>query len=36
MPNVSVFNMTGKKVSDMDLAEEIFGVTPMCRPCTFA
>lgn len=28
MPNVSVFNMTGKKVSDMDLAEEIFGVTP--------
>lgn len=28
MPTVSVFNMTGKKVSDMDLAEEIFGVTP--------
>ncbi|MCR4616127.1 MAG: 50S ribosomal protein L4 [Clostridiales bacterium] len=28
MPNVSVFDVTGKKVSDIDLAEEIFGIEP--------
>ena len=28
MPTVSVFDMTGKKVSDMDLSEAIFGITP--------
>ena len=28
MPTVSVFDMTGKKVSDIDLKEEIFGITP--------
>ncbi len=28
MPNVSVFDATGKKVSDMTLAESIFGITP--------
>lgn len=28
MPNVSVFDTTGKKVSDMELSENIFGVVP--------
>ena len=28
MPNVSVFDVTGKKVSDIDLAEDIFGIEP--------
>ena len=28
MPTVSVFDMTGKKVSDIDLKEDIFGITP--------
>ncbi len=28
MPNVSVFDVSGKKVSDIDLAEEIFGIEP--------
>ncbi len=28
MPNVSVFETTGKKVSDIELSEGIFGITP--------
>jgi len=28
MPNVSVFDVTGAKVSDIELSEEVFGVTP--------
>ena len=28
MPNVSVFDVTGKKVSDIDLADGIFGIEP--------
>ena len=28
MPTVSVFDMTGKKVSDLELAESIFGIEP--------
>lgn len=28
MPNVSVFDMTGKKVSDLELSEGIFGIEP--------
>ena len=28
MPNVSVFDMEGKKVSDLELAEGIFGIEP--------
>lgn len=28
MPNVKVFDMTGKEVSKLDLAETIFGITP--------
>lgn len=28
MPNVSVFNINGEKVSDMELAESVFGVKP--------
>lgn len=28
MPNVSVFDMTGNKVSDLDLADSIFGIEP--------
>jgi large subunit ribosomal protein L4 len=28
MPNVSVFDMTGKKVSDIELSENIFGIEP--------
>ena len=28
MPNVSVFDMTGKKVGDRELAEGIFGIVP--------
>ncbi|NLL62637.1 MAG: 50S ribosomal protein L4 [Ruminococcaceae bacterium] len=28
MPNVSVFNATGKKVGTMDLSEKIFGIEP--------
>ncbi len=28
MPTVSVFDMAGKKVSDMDLNEAVFGITP--------
>lgn len=28
MPNVSVFDMAGKKVSDLELSEGIFGVVP--------
>ncbi len=28
MPTVSVFDMTGKKVSDIDLADGIFGIEP--------
>lgn len=28
MPTVSVFDMTGKKVSDLELAESVFGIEP--------
>ena len=28
MPKVSVYNIEGKKVSDIDLKEEIFGIEP--------
>ena len=28
MPNVSVFDVNGKKVSDIDLADGIFGIEP--------
>ena len=28
MPKVSVYNVEGKKVSDIDLKEEIFGIEP--------
>ena len=28
MPNVSVFNATGKKVGTMDLSEKVFGIVP--------
>ena len=28
MPNVSVFDMAGKKVSDLELADSIFGIEP--------
>ena len=28
MPNVSVFDMNGKKVSDLALAESVFGIEP--------
>lgn len=28
MPNVSLFDMEGKKVSDIDLSEDIFGIVP--------
>ena len=28
MPNVSVFDMNGKKVSDLALAESVFGIVP--------
>ena len=29
MPKVSVYNVEGKKVSDIDLKEEIFGIIPI-------
>ena len=28
MPKVSVYNIEGKKVSDIDLKEEVFGIEP--------
>ena len=28
MPNVSVFDMTGKKLDSIELADSIFGITP--------
>ena len=28
MPKVSVYNIEGKKVSDLDLKEEVFGIEP--------
>ena len=28
MPKVDVYNVEGKKVSDIDLKEEIFGIEP--------
>ena len=28
MPKVSVFDMAGKKLSDMELADSVFGIEP--------
>ena len=28
MPNVSVYDMSGKKVADTELSEAVFGITP--------
>ena len=28
MPKIDVYNIEGKKVSDIDLKDEIFGITP--------
>ena len=38
MPKIDVYNVEGKKVSTVDLKEEIFGIEPneelvLCVPC---